>query len=458
MRSSPTLGNHVTTVGIKTAGLVALATLFLAGGVVGCAPTAKEEKFESIVRVSTNGAKLYYQAKQQYGITRALDLSGPLQAQAMNGVITLLDGAVVNDPKSPLFVGKRGEVFVELGPDGYARAEADLREAMKLSEDWAPAWIALAELETRRKNFDRARSYLKGAEGALQVLAEKEKKKPSKPFKIMGLSIAPDKPEEKDPRDPSLEENERRQLILNWLQDGEQWVLDSPQLLMPTASGGRTVNGQNLIRRLRARLEFGWVILRLAQGEPPASVLPLFDGIFEWDPDYFPARIEKAVQLRKSGQFREAERLLRPYVDSTDPKLANNARLLYELAGVYTDWYVKEGDPAHPNAKAAEDLARQGEQIFVKLHKLNPKHAAGWVARARMYAAAGERGKKPATLADAEQWLANARELLGADTAEMQQVQREIDRAKKALAAPAPAPAGGAAPAVKPATNTGGTK
>src|SRR5260221_2016807 len=89
---------------------------------LGCT-TPKQEKFVGITRVSQNGANLYFQAKGQYVVVRALDLTGEPLKQEMDKVMSGLDGAIVNDPKCPLFFGKRGEMFLELGPDGYARAQ-----------------------------------------------------------------------------------------------------------------------------------------------------------------------------------------------------------------------------------------------------------------------------------------------------------------------------------------------
>jgi len=45
-------------------------------------------------------------------------------------------------------------------------------------------------------------------------------------------------------------------LVLTWLQESEQWAIESPALLMKTASGGMTVNQPNLFRRLHARVEY----------------------------------------------------------------------------------------------------------------------------------------------------------------------------------------------------------
>jgi tetratricopeptide (TPR) repeat protein len=395
---------------------------------LGCT-TPKQEKFVGINRISQNGANLYFQAKGQYVVVRALDLTGEPLKQEMDKVMGSLDGAIVNDPKCPLFFGKRGEMFLELGPDGYARAQDDLNKARKLSEDWVPSWILLADLETRRGQTDRARQYLDGATKGIESLQQKVNTKPPPPFRILGLTIMQEDTTKK-PDDPSLEETERRQLLLTWLQENEQWSIDSPNLLMPGKGGnGTTVNRTNLFRRLRARVEFERIVLRLKEGAKPAEVVPMFDKVFEWDPDYFPARIEKAAQLRKANLPREAERMLRPYLDSKDPKVSGNARMLYEMGAIYTDWYAEGGTDA--DAKAASRLA---EECFAKLHQVNPRHAAGWVKRAELYAMAGARDHRKDTLRDARRWLGNAREILKTDTPEMQRIAKRIDDAEKAAA------------------------
>src|SRR2546423_262491 len=105
-------------------GLVLLST-----PLAGC--TIKQpEKVVGVNRVSANGAKFYFDAKKQYAEVRAKDLNGPPLAAAMNQVLTQMDGAVTNDPKNPLFVGKRGELFIETGAEGYERAETDLNHAL----------------------------------------------------------------------------------------------------------------------------------------------------------------------------------------------------------------------------------------------------------------------------------------------------------------------------------------
>ncbi|HEY7120128.1 MAG TPA: hypothetical protein VH475_26305 [Tepidisphaeraceae bacterium] len=416
-------------------GIVLLAVLAVLAA--GCTNSPKQEKFPGIVRPSQNGSKLYFRAKAQYAVVRSLDPHGPTLAKAMDSVLGDLDGTVANDPRCPLFFGKRGEMFLELGPDGYARAEQDLKKALELTEDWVPAWIALADLEARRGDAQRAAKWLDGADKSIQIIEDREHQKPTPPFRILGLEIGGEPP--KDPNDPALEETQRRQLMFTWLQESEQWTIDSPSLLMPavssaspgaSGSSGVTVNQSNLIRRFRARVDFEKIVIRLRSGAKPADVLPSFDRVFQWDPDLFPARIEKAVQLRAAGDYRQAERLLRPYIDAGDPKLANNARLLYEMGSIYTDWYIN--DPKSPDS---QQISRLAEQAFTRLHQVNPEHGPGWIERARLYATAGERGRKPTTLKDANQWLDNARQSQGLtqDSDEIRAVREQIDRAQKAL-------------------------
>ena len=108
--------------------LLVLAACLAAGGCTDSTP--KTEKYVGVTRVSQNGANFYFQGKAQYAAVRAQDPTGEPLKTEMDKVMTDLDAAVVNDPKCPLFCGKRGEMFIELGPDGYARAELDLRQAM----------------------------------------------------------------------------------------------------------------------------------------------------------------------------------------------------------------------------------------------------------------------------------------------------------------------------------------
>jgi tetratricopeptide (TPR) repeat protein len=399
---------------------LALPLLVLA---LGCTP--RPERFQGIVRVSKNGSDQYYNARNGYLVIRALDMQGPPLKAAMDKVMSSLDGALVNDDRNPLFRSKHGEMFLELGPDSYTTAEDDLNTALKLSEDWVPAWIALADLEARRGRLDRARKMLDGADQSITNLQIDAQKHPVPPFRILGLAIFGED-NKKDPNDPTLQESERRQLLLTWLQESEQWTIESPALLGKTASGGTTVNTGNLFRRLHARVEFERIVIKLHEPDGLTAVMPMFDKVFEWDPDLFPARIEKAAQLRRLGAWREAERMLRPYVDSADPKLANNARLVFEMASVYTDWYINS--PDDPNARA---ISKSAEQWFVKLFQINRQHVSGWLKRAELYAVAGQREANARTLADADTWLANAREVLKKDTPETQRVAQKIADARR---------------------------
>ena len=95
----------------------------------------------------------------------------------------------------------------ELGPDGYARAEQDLNQSLKLSEDWVPAWIALADLEVRRGHTAKSRSYLDSADKGIQSLQQAVNTKPPPPFQIRGLVIQQDDPNVKPPAALGCEKN-----------------------------------------------------------------------------------------------------------------------------------------------------------------------------------------------------------------------------------------------------------
>jgi hypothetical protein len=99
---------------------------------------------------------------------------------------------------------------------------------------------------------------------------------------------------------------------------------------------------------------------------------------------------------------------------------------MFEMASVYTEWYID--GPDDPNATS---ISKMAELWFTKLLQINPQHAGGWLKRAELYAAAGQRAANFKTLADAEKWLANAREILKKDTPETQAVALKIAEAEK---------------------------
>jgi hypothetical protein len=299
-------------------------------------------------------------------------------------------------------------------------------------------WILLAELESRRGHPDIAGKYIASAEQANESLKKASDNKPIL-FSVLGLTIDLMEAENKRPDDPALEESQRQALLLTWLQENEQWSIDSPGLLMAAkgVTGLKTVNSTNLYRRLHARIEYEKIVAMLHAGAPPQAVLPKFDVVFDWDPDYFPARIEKAEQLRRAGLPHDAERLLRPYIDSSNPKVAGNGRLLYEMGAIYTDWYA-----ASPNDAKAEELSKLAEGCFTKLLAVNERHGLAWAKRAELYAIAGRRSGRADTLADAQKWLNNARELLKVELPEMHHAAQLLDPAYK------PAP-----PATQPTSN-----
>jgi hypothetical protein len=129
--------------------------------------------------------------------------------------------------------------------------------------------------------------------------------------------------------------------------------------------------------------------------------------------------------MRKLAEYREAERLLRPYIDSPDPKLSGNARLLCEMGTIYTDWYIQDSQ-----APDAEQLSKNAEACFVRAIAVNPQHAETWIKRAELYAVAGTRAKRPDTLTDARKWLSNAREILKTDTPEIKHVEELLTQPK----------------------------
>ena len=379
---------------------------------------------EGVRLVSVNGATLYSQARTYYTGIRILDLQGKPLEQEMNNVMRLLDGAITNDPKCALFQTKMADMQMEAGQ--VQAAGSAYEQTRQLCEDWVPAWIGMAHVSTRKGDLDSARNYLRGATASLNQIQGAAKPLEDVPdfWSALGLNIPRQKQPDKSPNDPSLSDDESLQLLVNHLQESEAWTIENPGLLIQGQGGVSQVQPGKLFRRVHARIEYHYALIELQAGTGPDAVLAKLDRSLEWDPDFFPAKIEKAAQFRLSGKLQEAERLLRPYLDSADPKLSNNGRLLYEMAGIYTDWYVKEKDT---------QLADRADAYFSKLHTLNPKHAEGFVKRAELYLATGTALKRNDILDNAITCVNHARTIRGSDTPEATKLRADIAKAKAAI-------------------------
>ncbi len=392
----------------------------------GCKTTPKptESHCVGVSLVSQNGVGLYENAKRRYGQVRARDLRGEALESEMNDVLKLLDGAVANDPRCVLFHSKMAQMYLESGQ--VNRAYAGYDKARRLCQDWVPAWVGLADVAARKGEFSAARSHLRSAQKALDKIQGNTKSKPRPPdfFDMLGLNI-PRKPEPgRNPNDPSLTEDERLRLIVVWLQDAEAWTIENPGLVMQQAN--RTfVNHAGLMRRLRADIEYHHALLDQAEGKSSAEVVKRLDYSLQWDPDFFPAKIEMASLMYKQGQYQSAERILKPYVDSEDPKLSNNVVLLLEMASVYTDWYKQSKETA---------LADEADKYFDRLHKLNKSHAAGYVKRAELYLAAGTELKRIDSLKAGLDCLDAAKQALGGqDTDKMAELRKQLSDASQKI-------------------------
>jgi tetratricopeptide (TPR) repeat protein len=416
--------NHESKQGTLTRSAASLAVIVLLLSLTGCntpAP-ATPRICPGIVPVSRNGADYYAKARAQYALIRAQDLRDEPLNQQMTQVLRQLDGAITNDPRCMLFHTKQADMLIEAGQGN--KAQEHYETARKICEDWVPSWIGLADLATRNGAYSDARSYLKSAQAALDHIAGQTKSKEATPdfFAILGINIPKQQAPGKSPDDPSLSDDDALRLVVNHLQESEAWTIENPGLLIQGATPGTTiVQSANLTRRLRARIEYQTVLIRLAEKASPADLLKGLDYVLQWDADFFPAKIETAVQLRATGNHQEAERILRPYVDSSDPKLANNGRLLFEMASIYTDWFKQGKD-----SKVA-DLA---DEYFDRLHKVNARHAEGYVKRAELYLAAGTLFKRPDTLKAAIHCLDQAKSIYGKDDAAITALRGQIAKAQ----------------------------
>ena len=94
------------------------------------------------------------------------------------------------------------------------------------------------------------------------------------------------------------------------------------------------------------------------------------------DPDYFPALLEMAAQLRREGNYQEAEGFLEPLVNQVqNPVFTNNPRLRKELALIYAGWYAKQ--PSY------ELELRAGQAFRQLVSDFWPTDPEGWLEYAR---------------------------------------------------------------------------
>ena len=420
--------------GVRTlsnvANLLGVAALvFSAVGLGGC-KTDPPPARSNLTLVSQNGTELYRKARQHHAYIRVRDLQGKSLGTEMAKVLRWLDGAITNDPKCPLFHSKLAEMQVTTGQ--LDRAAKHFETSRQLHQDWVPAWTGLAEIALRKGQFDSAYSYLDSAAKAMEALKRGGSQPGATPganpggdmMAVMGLNVPGGSGNASD--DPRLSLADANRMLINWLQESEAWTIENPNLLISSGAGGMAVPQGRLFRRVRARIDYQRAMVDLARGAKAGDVIAAMDKILAWDPDFFSAKVEKAVQLRKLKRYREAERLLRPYMDSKDPTLANNGRLLLEMASIYTDWYAQTHDTE------TADLA---DGFFDKLHKLNPDHATGYIKRAELYLDAGSTLKRADTLDTALSCLKKARAALGQTQSQndtrINDLEKKIKEAKR---------------------------
>lgn len=425
------------------------AALFVAFAISGggCKSTASEPRVSKNIRlVSENGSQLFYQAKDIYAAVRQQDLQGDAYTAEMDKVLRLLDAAVVNDPANPLFRSKRADIWLELGQFDLAQKGYD--NARKITEDWVPSWLGDADVALIEGDYELTNSLLNSAWSAVRG-AEDSLPKPTDPyatlFALVGLNIYV-QPNPQSPDDPTLSAIDRQRLLTHWLQESESWTIENPGLTVDQpgqvgSGGGKTVDTAGLFRRFRASILYRRARLTQANPPPPKVEEPAdddrkgkkkkvepepitvegwLDQALTWDPNYFPAKLMRAELFVQQGRVRDAERILRPYLDSPDPKLSNNGRLLHAMANIYAAWFKLAPSP---------ELADEADRFFVKLHNLSPRHTSGYLDRARFYLATGMHFDRPDTLRTGLQCVDSAEAILGGPTPATQAVRAQLQSA-----------------------------
>lgn len=321
------------------AAAVLTASVLAVGGCAGS--TAPDRNTGGITAPSQAGTQTYLRACQTYQTLQMTGVCGDVWTHRLTDeVLRPLDAAIANEPTNPLFNGKRGQMTLALGSGNEGLAERYFRASLNQNQDWVPGWLGLAEVERRRGNFAGAEQYLNSADAALASLraAHDKLKNPDKPVTIYGITIW--SPPTDAPGDPGPTRAERIGRMVAYAFADDAWYIESGDLFATWGDRQRDVDPRQVFRRLQARINFARIQVGIDRKDSIDKLLAAFDAaVFRYDPDYVPAKLEKARLLVAQREYKGAESLLRPLVDATNPAFAMNPDILLRTGSVYLAWF-----------------------------------------------------------------------------------------------------------------------
>ncbi len=320
-------------------------------------------------------------SRQQFGVERQADLGKVVEA---------LDRAIASDPAFPLFLSKKGEMLLENPEPSRVAAARQWFEksvgpgldprATTGSERWAAGWIGLARCWALESDLGKAEEMLRAADDAVTWL---DSAPPTRMGGLLGLLLNPPEPNS-DPLNPELPESTRKSILVAAMTDDAGWDVSSAALGTPDPA----LAAVDPKRRVRAEIEFQRSLITKNALDTQA-----FETVFRWYPDHYRARLEKASRLVRLGQYDEAQGVIQPYADLSNPKLSADPDLLLLMGTIHARQYLLSGAPGQ---------AQQAERFLSLLDQRHPWDARGYILHARVLAKTAGIARDSRALAEAK--------------------------------------------------------
>lgn len=294
-----------------------------------------------------------------------------------------INGSIQVAERCPLYYSRRGVLYLEQGQ--LHKAYVDLKRSVELCEDWVPGWLGLARWATIKaaahpESVQDAEHFIEEAWGAVDTLDQRADEALAG---ATGTRFDSGSDRYGASRDaPALTRGWQTRLMLSWIEEEEAWVVERTPPSPPIAAKA-TVQARagTLLRRLRAKIAHREAALAVVRGDPPDAILAMLDRVRDWDPDFAPALIDKAMVFRTLERFQEAESCLHSFFSrNADPSYRRNPRLRYEAGSLYHDWYLSE--------KRAEYFDLAEREFGYLLNDLDSEHADAWRKRGLLRIAA----------------------------------------------------------------------
>jgi len=313
----------------------------------GCKSSAPADPFVKVVPASQSGMQRVARARMMYGalLTGSAPSSSPAGDNPWAGLLGELDAAVATDPGVALFHSKRGDVLLEAGRADEAIAA--YRRSVELLGEWVPGWLGMAQADIRTGNCSRAAQSLASAEAALATLRRAREDEMRR--RSAGISG--------DPQGIARENFANRYFQVRlWLGEHLSWEVDEPRMSDPELPQVLlSMREEDMFRRMAA-----WATYLRALCEHGASDAGAFESVLVLDPEFAPARIDKAARLRKQGSPREAWALLEPLAERSSAALMQSPVVLVEAAASLADLAAQSGGRTNDFAsRQAADGARK---------------------------------------------------------------------------------------------------